>query len=74
NIMPTPPAYKGLRLEYLTNCLKQHNAATKGDNWEGFILNTICSYLKHFLPSLADNEDPSTDHLKSVDDRCPDPE
>jgi hypothetical protein len=72
--MVHPGAFQGSRKEFLLGERSKYRAAVTG----GFVKDAIADiqrrYFKRFPLDVPHNEEPSPEHLVSVDDSEPDPE
>ena len=72
--MVHPGAFQGSRKEFLIGEKSKYRDAVAG----GFVKDAIADiqrrYFKRFPIDLPDSEEPSPEHLASVDDSEPDPE
>lgn len=65
--MVNPGCYTGLRLQFMHKRLIDYNTKKSDVDREAFILQSIRMFLKRFPVSLGEDE-PSEEHLSSVDD------
>lgn len=65
--MVNPGCYTGMRLQFMHKQLADYNTKKSDVDREAFILQTIRLFLNRFPVSLGEDE-PSEEHLNSVDD------
>ncbi|KAE9396612.1 hypothetical protein BT96DRAFT_941599 [Gymnopus androsaceus JB14] len=71
--MVNPGCYTGMRLKFMHQQLAEYNKKKTDVDRQAFVLMTIRLFLKHFPVSLGEDE-PSEEHLSSIDDSVVEPE
>ncbi|PBK60526.1 hypothetical protein ARMSODRAFT_857283, partial [Armillaria solidipes] len=73
-VMVNPGAFRGSRRIFLTEQVDGYMKAIKEGRVAKYIADVIHQYLKQYPLSLTHNDEPSPEHLASIDDNAPDPE
>jgi hypothetical protein len=72
--MVNPGAFKGLRKTFLLSNKAAYADAVASNTVAEFIVDLLRRFFKRFPPALPNDEEPSPDHLASVDDNTADPD
>jgi hypothetical protein len=72
--MVNPGAFKGARKAFLTTKREAYAEAVRDKRSSEQISDIVRCYFKRFPPSLPHDQEPSEEHLASVDDDGADPD
>jgi len=72
--MVNPGAFQGSRKEWLLAQKEAYKQAVEGGYTNDCITDIQCRYLKRYPIDLAHDEEPSEEHLASIDDNAAEPE
>ncbi len=72
--MVNPGGFTGLRKIFLDSQQAAYDAAVEGGDVADIVANIQRLYFKRFPLSLPHSQDPTPEHLASVNDDAPDPE
>ena len=72
--MVNPGGFAGLRKQFLDSQQAAYDAAAQEDDVADIVADIQRRYFKRFPVTLLHSQEPTPEHLASVDDNAPDPE